>query len=94
MKNIFAFEQYISSAKNFHFSLSSIDQIAHAVQMIKNKLSTIMNKLTTLKIDNIRLLKRIEKLKNKVEDIKNMKNVDAQIDYFNRDFSDELISHT
>jgi hypothetical protein len=25
--------------------------------------------------------------------MKNMKNVDAQIDYFNKDFSDELISH-
>ncbi len=52
-----------------------------------------MNKLTTLKIDNTRLLKRVEELKKKVEDMKNMKNVDAQIDYFNKDFSDELISH-
>jgi predicted ATP-grasp superfamily ATP-dependent carboligase len=50
-----------------------------------------MNKLTTLKIDNTRLLKRVKELKRRIEDMKNMKNVDAQIDYFNKDFSDELI---
>jgi hypothetical protein len=91
MKNILASNQYISSAKNFHLSLSSIEQIAHAVKTMKNKLSTIMNKLMTLKIDNIRLLKRVKKLKNKIED---MKIVDEAIDYLNKNFSDEVILHT
>jgi archaellum component FlaC len=91
MKNIFAFNQYISLAKDFHLFLSSIERIAHAIKTMKNKLSTIMNKLTTLKIDNIRLLKRVKELKSKVED---MKIVDEAIDYFNKDFSDEVILHT
>jgi archaellum component FlaC len=91
MKNILALNQYISSAKDFHLSLSSIERIAHAVKTMKNKLSTIMNKLTTLKIDNIRLFKRIKELKNKVE---NMKIINEAIDYLNKDFSDEMILHT
>jgi archaellum component FlaC len=91
MKDIFAFNQYISSAKDFHLSLSSIERIAHAVKTMKNKLSTIMNKLTTLKIDNIRLFKRVKELKNNVE---NMKIIDEAIDYFNKNFNDEMILHT
>jgi archaellum component FlaC len=91
MKNIFAFNQYISSTKDFHLSLSSIERIAHAIKTMKNKLSTIINKLTTLKIDNIRLFKRVKKLKNKIE---NMKIVDEAIDYLNKKFNDEIILHT
>ncbi len=91
IRDIFAFNKYISSAKDFHFSLSSIERIAHAIKTMKNKLSTIMNKLMTLKIDNIRLLKRVEKLKSKIE---NMKIVDEAIDYFNKNFNDEVILHT
>jgi hypothetical protein len=91
MRNIFAFNQYISSAKDSHLSLSSIERIAYAVRTMKNKLSTIMNKLTTLKIDNIRLFKRVKELKSRIE---NMKIVDEAIDYLNKDFSDEVILHT
>jgi archaellum component FlaC len=91
MKNTFAFNQYILSMKDFHLSLSSIERIAHAIKTMKNKLSTIMNKLKTLKIDNIRLLKRVKELKNKVED---MKIVDEAIDYLNKNFNDEPILHT
>jgi hypothetical protein len=50
-----------------------------------------MNKLTTLKIDNIRLLKRVKELKNKIE---HMKIVNEAIDYLNKNFSDEVILHT
>jgi archaellum component FlaC len=91
MKDILIFNQYISSAKDFHLSLSSIERIARAIKTMKNKLSTIMKELTTLKIDNIQLLKRIKELKSK---IKNMKIVDEAIDYFNKNFNDEIILHT
>jgi predicted RNase H-like nuclease (RuvC/YqgF family) len=63
MRNVVVFKQYNSSADDSHLSLLSIDQIAHAIRTMKNKLSAVMNKLTKLKIENIQLLKRVKELK-------------------------------
>jgi chromosome segregation ATPase len=68
MRDIIVFKQYNSSANDSHFSLSSIDQIAHAIETMKNKLSTVVNKLTKLKIENMQLLQRIKELESKIED--------------------------
>jgi cell division septum initiation protein DivIVA len=56
---------------------------------MKNKLTTIKNKLKTLKIENRRLFDRIEELKTKIESMNEMKDVDAAIDFLDKDFDDE-----
>ncbi len=94
MKNVVVSKQYNSSTSDSHLFFSSVDQIARAVRTMKIKLSTMMNKLTTLKIKNIRLFKRIKELENRIEDTNVMKNVDAAIDYLDRDFSDEVLTYT
>ncbi len=54
----------------------------------------MMNKLTTLKIKNIRLFKRVEKLESKIENTNVMKNVDIAIDYLDKNFNDEVFTYT
>jgi hypothetical protein len=56
---------------------------------MKDKLTTMKNKLKALKIENRRLFDRIEELKTRVESMNEMKNVDAAIDFLDRDFDDE-----
>jgi hypothetical protein len=56
---------------------------------MKDKLTTMKNKLKTLKIENCRLFNRIKELKTKVESMNEMKNVDAAIDFIDKDFNDE-----
>ncbi len=58
------------------------------------KLSTIINKLTTLKIENIWLFKQVKKLKNKIENMNVMKNVDVVINYLNKNFNDKVFMYT
>jgi hypothetical protein len=56
---------------------------------MKDKLTIMKNKLKTLKIENRCLFDRIEELKTRVESMNEMKNVDAAIDFLDRDFDDE-----
>jgi chaperonin cofactor prefoldin len=56
---------------------------------MKDKLTTMKNKLKTLKIENRRLFNRIKELKIKIENINEMKNIDAAINFFDRNFDDE-----
>jgi hypothetical protein len=56
---------------------------------MKDKLTIMKNKLKTLKIENRRLFDRIKELKTKVESMNEMKNVDAVIDFLDRDFDDK-----
>jgi chaperonin cofactor prefoldin len=56
---------------------------------MKDKLTTMKNKLKTLKIENRRLFDRIEELKIRIESMNEITNVDAAIDFLDRDFDDE-----
>jgi hypothetical protein len=78
-----------SSTNDSCFLLSSIDCSAQIFRAMKNKLTTMKNKLKTLKIENCRLFDRIKELKTKVESMNEMKNVDAAIDFLDRNFNDE-----
>jgi hypothetical protein len=78
-----------SSTNNSCFFLSSIDRSAQVFKAMKDKLTRIKNKLTILKIKNRCLFDRIKELKTKVESMNEMKNVDAAIDFLDRDFNDE-----
>jgi predicted nuclease with TOPRIM domain len=69
--------------------LSSINRNAQAFKAMKVKLTTMKNKLKTLKIENRRLFNRIKELKTRVESMNEIKNVDAAIDFLDKDFDDE-----
>jgi hypothetical protein len=69
--------------------LSSIDRSAQTFRAMKNKLTIMKNKLKTLKIENRRLFDRIKKLKIRIENMNEMKNVDVAIDFLDRNFDDE-----
>jgi hypothetical protein len=47
------------------------------------------NKLKTLKIENRHLFDRIKELKTRVESMNEMKDVDAVINFLDKDFDDE-----
>jgi hypothetical protein len=42
-----------------------------------------------MKIENRRLFNRIKKLKTRIENMNEMKNVDSAIEFLDRDFDDE-----
>jgi flagellar biosynthesis chaperone FliJ len=69
--------------------LLSIDRSAQAFEAMKNKLTTIKNKLKTLKMKNRHLFDQIKELKIRIKSINKMKNVDAAIDFLDKDFDDE-----
>jgi hypothetical protein len=71
------------------FFLSSIDRSAQAFRTMKDKLTTMKNKLKTLKIENRRLFDRIEELKTRIESMNEMKDIDAAINFLDRDFNNE-----
>jgi hypothetical protein len=56
---------------------------------MKDKLTIMKNKLKILKIENRRLFNRIKELKTRVESMNKMKNVDAAIDFLDKNFDDE-----